>query len=66
MNRNVLWVRWLLVALAAILAVVLVIDGNVIVAGLIAAMAIARVVLLVQAQRRRGRWEAWRAARRVP
>lgn len=50
------WLRWVLVALGAALAVVLVLHGNVVIGVLIGAMAAVRVVLVVQVQRRRRRW----------
>ncbi|HUI48405.1 MAG TPA: hypothetical protein VL119_06895 [Acidimicrobiia bacterium] len=49
-----MWVlRWIIVALGAALAVVLIMRGNVLIGGLIAVMAVTRVILFVRLQRRR-------------
>ena len=56
--------RAVLLALSLTLAAVLIARGNVLVGGLIAALAVTRVALFVQMRRRRkqfrGRWQAGR------
>ncbi len=54
---NIHWLRWLLVALGGVLAVVLILHGNVVIGVIIGTMAVVRAVLLTQLQRRRARWE---------
>ena len=67
--NSMLITRWLLVAVSAVLAVVLLARGDVVIGGLLAVMAGARIVMLTQMQRRReqfrrrvearrGRWRA--------
>jgi hypothetical protein len=64
---SMLMTRWLLVAVSAVIAVVLITRGDVLIGGLIAVLAAGRAVMLVQMQRRRERFrqriEARRAAR---
>ena len=53
--------RWVLVGLSCALALVLLLRGNVLIGGLLAALVATRVVLLVQLRRRRNelraRWQ---------
>jgi uncharacterized membrane protein len=57
-------IRWILVALSLALAVVLIVHGNVVVGGLIGAMAVTRAVLFVRMQHRRERFRQQIARRR--
>ena len=45
--------RWVMVGLGAVLAVVLIANGNIVVGGLIGAMAVVRIVMFSKLQRRR-------------
>jgi Flp pilus assembly protein TadB len=58
-SRTAVWqLRWLLVGVSAVLAVVLIANGNVLIGSLIAAMAVIRTILFVRWQQtRRGRGE---------
>jgi hypothetical protein len=62
--RSMRVVRWILVALSIALATVLILRGNVIVGGLIGALAVTRGVMTVQMQRRRERFRQAIAHRR--
>jgi hypothetical protein len=53
--------RWVMIALSAVLAVALVVHGNVVIGVLIGALAVTRAVMFVQLRRRRGE-----LARRFP
>jgi len=54
-----MWViRWILVALSAVLATVLILHGNVVIGVVIGAMVIARTVLFVRLQHRREQFRA--------
>ena len=57
-------VRWILVALTGILAVVLLVSGHVVIGVLLGAMAVTRAVLFVKMQRRREMIRARIAQRR--
>ncbi|MDQ1475544.1 MAG: hypothetical protein QOE62_773 [Actinomycetota bacterium] len=57
-------VRWILVALTAALAVVLIVSGHVVLGVLLGAMAVTRAVLFVKMQRRREMLRARIAQRR--
>jgi hypothetical protein len=59
-------VRWILVALTAALAVVLIVSGHVVLGVLLGAMAVTRAVLFVKMQRRRVMLRAHRAATGEP
>jgi energy-converting hydrogenase Eha subunit G len=49
-----MWVmRWVIVALSATLAVVLIVSGNVLIGMLVGALAVTRMVFFVRLQRRR-------------
>jgi hypothetical protein len=61
---NIRLLRWLLVALGAVLALALIIRGNVVIGAIIGTMAVVRAVLLTQL-RRRARWEQHRPGRNV-
>jgi hypothetical protein len=58
-------VRWILVALTAALAVVLIVSGHVVLGVLLGAMAVTRAVLFVKMQRRREMLRARIAQRRA-
>ena len=61
-----MWViRGILIALSVALATVLIVRGNVIVGVLIGALAVTRLVLLVQMRRRRDRFRRRLAQRRI-
>jgi hypothetical protein len=49
-------IRWVMVALTAVLAAVLISRGNVVIGGILAALAIMRIVLLVGMQKRRAQF----------
>lgn len=57
-------VRWVLVALTAALAVVLIASGHVVIGVLLGAMAVARAVLFVKMQHRRDQFRERIAQRR--
>ena len=61
---SMLMTRWLLVALSAALAVVLLTRGDVLIGGIIAVMVVARIVMIVQVRRRRERFRQRIEARR--
>jgi hypothetical protein len=50
-RQSMLRVRWVLVALSAVLAVALIANGAVVIGGIIAAMAIVRAVMITRWQR---------------
>jgi hypothetical protein len=55
-SRKSMWrMRWLLVGLSALLAVVLIASGAVLIGALIGVMAAVRTVMILQWQRQRGR-----------
>jgi hypothetical protein len=45
--------RWMLVALTGVLAVVLITRGNILIGGLVGAIAVTRAILLIQQRHRR-------------
>ena len=52
-----IWVtRWIVVALSAVLAVVLIVRGNVVIGVLVGALTLTRIVLFVRLGRRRDRF----------
>jgi len=55
--------RWIMVALTSVLAVVLIARGNVVIGGLLAVLSVMRVALLVRVQQRRERFRRRRALR---
>lgn len=57
-------VRWVMVALSATLAVVLLAHGNVLIGGILMALAVTRVIMLVGVQQRRRRFRTLAAERR--
>ncbi len=59
-------IRIVLIGLAAVLAVVLISRGNVLIGGLIGAMAIARAAMFASMQKRRSELRSRIAARRAP
>ena len=60
-----MWViRGILVALTAAIALALIVRGNVLIGGLLAAVAVTRVVLFAQVHRRRAEFRRRLAARR--
>jgi membrane protein implicated in regulation of membrane protease activity len=48
--------RWIMVALTAVLAAVLIARGNVVIGGLLAALTVMRIALLARMQQRRDRF----------
>jgi hypothetical protein len=48
--------RWVLVGISAVLAIVLIANGNVLIGALVGAMAIVRIVMFSNLQRRRAAW----------
>ncbi len=58
-------IRGILIALSVALATVLIVRGNVIIGVLIGALAVTRLVLLVQMRRRRDRFRRRLAERRI-
>jgi uncharacterized integral membrane protein len=65
MTMSSVWViRWVLFALSAVLALVLMINGNVVIGALIGAMVLVRVVLFFQLRHRRDEIRARIAQRR--
>jgi hypothetical protein len=62
---NSMWVvRWVLVALTAVLATILVLRGNVLVGVVLAAIAISRAILFTRLYHRRSLFRERMAARR--
>jgi energy-converting hydrogenase Eha subunit G len=60
-----MWVmRWVIVALSAALAVVLIARGNVLIGVLVGALAVTRMVFFVRLQRRRDQFRRRMAGRR--
>lgn len=53
---SLLWLRWVLVCLGALLGLVLLAYGNVVVGVLLLAITAVRVVVLITVQRRRAEW----------
>lgn len=53
---SLLWLRWVLVGLGALLGLVLVAYGNVLVGVLVLAITVVRVAVLITVQRRRAEW----------
>jgi len=62
-----MWVmRWVIVALSATLAVVLIARGNVLIGVLVGALAVTRMIFFVRLQRRRDQFRRRMAGRRNP
>jgi hypothetical protein len=53
---SLLWLRWVLVGLGALLGLVLLAYGNVLVGVLLLAITAVRVAVLITVQRRRSEW----------
>jgi MFS superfamily sulfate permease-like transporter len=57
LSTTSIWVtRWILVTLSIVLAVVLVVRGDVVIGVIVGAIAVSRMVLLVQLRHRRARF----------
>ena len=54
--QSVRRIRWVLIALTAVLAVALLANGNYLIGGLLAAIVIARVVMVTKLEQRRREW----------
>ena len=63
--NSMLMTRWLLVALSAAIAVVLLVHGNVVLGVLLGAIVVTRAAMLSRMQRRRERFRRRIAARRA-
>jgi hypothetical protein len=55
--------RWIIVALTSVLAVVLIARGNGVIGGLLAVLSVMRIALLVRVHQRRERFRRRRAIR---
>jgi len=58
--RSLLPLRWVLTALVGCLAIALLANGSIVIGGLLAVIAVVRVVLLAQVTQRRKRWAGYR------
>jgi Flp pilus assembly protein TadB len=60
--RSMLWLRFLVIGLAATLGIVLLVNGNTLVGALVLALAVARLVMVLGMRRRRrammARWQS--------
>ena len=60
--RSMLWVRFLVIGLAATLGIVLLVNGNMLVGVLVLALAVTRLVMVLGMRRRRrammARWQS--------
>jgi hypothetical protein len=60
--RSMLWLRFLVIGLAATLGIVLLVNGNMLVGALVLALAVTRLVMVLGMRRRRrammARWQS--------
>ena len=60
--RSMLWLRFLVIGLAATLGIVLLVNGNTLVGALVLTLAVTRLVMVLGMRRRRrammGRWQS--------